>query len=159
MTNGFWKGLIAGLAALALAACGIKQSFADAETEVQVFHQRYDAEQYSVIWREGEPRLRSKGDYKQFETFLAGIHKALGKLRSTKQVGWNANQVNAGTLIVLTYESQFERGRAWEAFTFAPVGEKVKLVGYYITDTPPAGASAAPTAPEPMGPARTEPTG
>ena len=132
MTKGILRAGLACAAALALTACGFGESFAEADTEVAEFHRRIDTQKFDQIWNESHPKLHGDGDKAAFSKFFGDAHNALGKVVSTKQVGWQSNFVNADSFIVLKYETQFQRGNAFETFTFIKQDKGLKLFGYNI---------------------------
>ena len=125
---------LASLAALAmLAGCGVKESVADASSEVERFHAALNRGDSVQIWDAADQQLRTSTPRAQFERFTGAIRKKLGNVVATKQVGWNANATTGGTFLTLTMETTFERGTGTEQFVYHKVGEHdLKLVGYNI---------------------------
>ncbi|MEJ2409405.1 MAG: hypothetical protein P8Y58_08945, partial [Novosphingobium sp.] len=60
-------------------------------------------------------------------------HRKLGKVRDSKQVGWNANATTGGTFLTITMQTTFENGTGTEQFVYRKGDEgKLTLMGYNI---------------------------
>lgn len=133
MLNRIGRLLVPFAAAAMLAGCGVKESFKDAEVEVGKFHQALDAGDLRVIWKQADPALRQGAQRAALEKVLDAVHRKLGKVKQTKQVGWNANATTEGTFVTLTYQTTFERGSGAEQFVYRKGdGGKIALTGYNI---------------------------
>jgi len=133
MSRRVGRYLVPFVAAAMLAGCGVKESFKDAEAEVAKFHQAMDAGNLQPIWRQADPVLRKGPEHDQLAKALEAVQRKLGKVKGTKQVGWNANATTGGTFVTLTYETQFERGSGVEQFVYRKSDEgQVALTGYNI---------------------------
>ena len=124
---------IAMVAALAtLASCGVKEGFKDAEAQVARFHATLDAGKSAEIWSTGDAQLRQSASREQFIGLLDAVHRKLGKVKESKQVGWNANATTGGTFFTVTMDTAFERGNGTEEFVFKKTDQRVALAGYQI---------------------------
>ncbi len=133
MLNRIGRLLVPFAAAAMLAGCGVKESFKDAEVEVGKFHQALDAGELRAIWKQADPALRQGAQRAALEKVLDAVHRKLGKVKQTKQVGWNANATTEGTFVTLTYQTTFERGSGAEQFVYRKGdGGKIALTGYNI---------------------------
>lgn len=131
--NALARYLMPFAAAAMLAGCGMKESFADAGLEVAKFHRALDAGRAQEIWKSADPQLRSTTQQAQFVKLIDAVHRKLGKVRSSKQVGWNANATTGGTFVTLTMETAFEHGSGVEQFVYRKAdGGHMALVGYNI---------------------------
>lgn len=129
---GSWRALLLAGLALALSACGIKQAYEDANGAVAAFHAGLDRESYDALWEgsaDGMKRAAAKAD---FAKFLGAVHTKLGKVKSSQQTGINVNSVNGSTTITVQAQTEFEKGKASETFTFVKGGEKLLLLNYNI---------------------------
>jgi len=116
-----------------LVGCGVKQSVEDADVQVGAFHKQLDAEQYDTIWNRSAPEMKKAVSETQLTKLLAAVHRKLGKVRSSKQVGWNANTSTNGSFVTVTMQTTFERGTGTEALTFRKEqGNRLMLAGYNI---------------------------
>jgi hypothetical protein len=116
-----------------LAGCGVKESFEDASAEVGQFHAALDAGEWQTVWKQADPELRRAGEREKFGKLLEAIHRKLGNVKSSKQVGWNANVTTEGSFVTLTMQTTFEKGKGTEQFVYRKGDEgKLTLVGYNI---------------------------
>ena len=81
------------------------------------------------ICKESRRRASLEAD---FLKLLQVIQRKLGKYKSATQAGWRGNSTPAGTVVVLTYNSEFEKHSAVETFTFNVSGDTATLQGYNI---------------------------
>ncbi|MBB4856883.1 hypothetical protein HNO88_000180 [Novosphingobium chloroacetimidivorans] len=122
---------VAGVAMLA--GCGVKQGFEDASADVARFHQALDRGDVQRLWDEADPQFRKATPRAQFDRLVAAIRTKLGKVKASKQVGWNANASTSGTFLTVTAQTTFERGTGTEEFVFAKhAGQRPRLAGYDI---------------------------
>ena len=133
MMNRFGRYLMPFAAAAMLAGCGMKESFEDAGVEVAKFHRALDAGRAQEIWNSADPQFRGATQQAQFTKLIDAVHGKLGKVRASKQTGWNANATTGGTFVTLTMETTFERGSGVEQFVYRKGdGGHMALVGYNI---------------------------
>jgi len=133
--NRFARYLVPFAAAAMLGGCGIKESFKDSEVQVARFHAALDAGQVQKIWTTADPDLRKSTRREDFEKLLDAVHRKLGKVTASKQVGWNANATNSGTFLTVTMQTTFENGAGTEQFVYRKgkgEGAPPTLVGYTI---------------------------
>jgi len=116
-----------------LGGCGLKESFKDAEAAVARFHAALDAEQWQAIWNMTAPQMRQQTKQADFQRIVEAVHRKLGKVRQTKQVGWNANAGTSGSTLTLTMDTAFEHGSGTEQFVYMRAADQsLKLAGYNI---------------------------
>jgi hypothetical protein len=116
-----------------LGGCGLKEKFKDADAEVARFHAALDAERWQWIWDMTGPSLRETTKQADFQKILQAVHRKLGKVKASKQVGWNANASTSGSTLTVTTQTTFERGSGTEEFVFAKDADQpLKLAGYHI---------------------------
>lgn len=118
-------------ALLGLAGCKGPGSVQDAAAKVAVFHQRLDAGDIDSIWRDSGPEIQGT-DKKAFYRFLSAIHGQLGRVRTSKQVGWRAEVDTGGSTAEVIMQTTFERGSRKETFVFKGSASEQKLAGYHI---------------------------
>lgn len=125
--------LAVAMPAAMLTGCGLKESFKDADAAVARFHAALDAEQWQAIWKTTDPQMRQQTKQADFQRILEAVHRKLGKVRQTKQVGWNANASTSGSTLTLTMETAFEHGSGTEQFVYMRAADQpLKLAGYDI---------------------------
>ncbi|MCT2400637.1 DUF4019 domain-containing protein [Novosphingobium mangrovi (ex Huang et al. 2023)] len=116
-----------------LAGCGVKESIEDASAQVDQFHAALDAGDWQAVWKRADPELRKATRREQFGRLLKAVHRKLGNVQSSRQVGWNANATTGGSFVTLTMQTTFEKGVGTEQFVYRKGdGGKLMLVGYDI---------------------------
>lgn len=131
--NRFARYLMPFAAVAMLAGCGMKESVENAELEVGKFHRMLDAGNWRKLWAGADPDLRKATSREQFGKLLEAVHRKLGPVKESKQVGWNANSGTGGTFVTVTMRTTFEKGTGAEQFVYRKRGEgQLKLVGYNI---------------------------
>ncbi|MCJ2185261.1 DUF4019 domain-containing protein [Novosphingobium beihaiensis] len=111
----------------------MKESFQDASVEVGQFHAALDAGQWQKLWSKADPQLHKATTRDRFGKLLEAVHRKLGKVKESKQVGWNTNATTGGTFLTLTMQTTFEKGTGTEQFVYRKEDEgKLALVGYHI---------------------------
>jgi hypothetical protein len=120
-------------AAAMLAGCAIKESAEDASLQVGKFHAALDAGQWQSVWTGADPALRESSDKATFGKLLEAIHRKLGDVKESKQVGVNVNAGTGGTFVTVTMQTTFAKGAGTEEFVYRKRGEKdLTLVRYNI---------------------------
>ncbi|MEO6361583.1 MAG: hypothetical protein ABIO43_13590 [Sphingomicrobium sp.] len=120
------------LASLAIASCSGGESVKTGEATVEHFHNRYNAQQLSEIYRDAAPELQKAGAEPEFLTFMTAVRRKLGAYKSGKTLQWHVNYGTGGTIVTLAREARFERGEGTEKFVLRDAGDKALLVGYNI---------------------------
>jgi hypothetical protein len=122
---------IAGL--LALSACKGPASVQDANAKVATFHQRLDAGDFEAIWKDTGADMKIATRKEDFAGLLGRVHEQLGKVRESKQTGWQTRVDNSGSFAELTMNTTFERGGAYETFIYKNTDDDRQLLaGYHI---------------------------
>lgn len=121
------------IAVAMLAGCGLKQGFEDASREVARFHQALDRGEVQRLWDEADPQFRNATQRAQFDRLIAAVRTKLGKVKASKQIGWNANSSTSGSYLTVTMETTFQRGAGTEEFVFTKhADQRPRLAGYNI---------------------------
>jgi hypothetical protein len=117
-------------ATVALSACSADENLAASDAAIVVFHLRFNAQDYSAIYRDSDPTFRSATTEADLKKLLAAVHSKLGAFQTGKRENWQVNYgTNAGTVIL--FKSQYAKGKAEETFTFTN-GKDAKLIGFNI---------------------------
>ena len=131
-----WIKGLAGLLALvflaSLQGCGMQDARVHAEAGVAAFHKSLDAGDMDGIWKGADEAFRAAITRQEFERFVGAVHRKLGNVVSTTTAGWSVNSRNLKTFVVLQQQTQFERGKGNETFTFAVANDRAALVGYNV---------------------------
>ena len=115
-----------------LSACSGGKDLVSAEKEIDRFHADLNAGKDEQI------HDRAGSDWKKTTTkpeavqLFSAVRGKLGKFVSGKQEGWRVNYTTNGTIIVVQYNSKFDRADGVETFTFQKNGDAAQLVGYNI---------------------------
>jgi hypothetical protein len=115
-----------------LNACSVGDDLGLAEDAVRTFHRQLNAGRFEEIYDSAAREFMASDSKRNVVDFLRGVQRRLGKWRSASKAGWEINYGNEGTLITLTYRSEYEGGRAMERFVFRIRSEKAELMKYDI---------------------------
>lgn len=129
------RALLVVLALAGALACGAIAGKGLAEDGVTQFHQRLDTGAYDEIYEAVDEQFRATTTRADFTRILRAVHDKLGKVVSTKQTNFFAQDragIGSGSYVSLTYETQFANGRGTESFNWRVDGGKARLVGYNI---------------------------
>jgi len=118
-----------------LYSCSVSNQKRIAEEAVSTFHSRLNGEDYVAIYRDVDSDFREITTDADATSLLIRVHRKLGTLESSKQVGWFVNVTPSGTLLTLTYESQFSEGNAKEQFIFR-VRNRMPRLSKYTVESP-----------------------
>ncbi|MDN3645138.1 DUF4019 domain-containing protein [Pontixanthobacter aestiaquae] len=135
MTNWIPRAFIVFFATLILAACGVQENIEEGQTEVRNFQFHYDAREFEDIWARSSSKMKKAIKKEDFLDLLANIRRILGKNVESTQSGWKLEKVPQGNFLVITMQTQFERGTGVEIFTLERVGDIIKVAGYHV-DSP-----------------------
>ena len=124
--------LLATVAALTIAACGLTKGKAAATKAVDTFHQQFNDSEFTAIYSASTSAFKSAAREPDFMAFIQAVRRKLGAFKSGTQTSWNVSSVNGVTTVVLKYQSQFDQGSATETFTYLTFGETATLQGYNI---------------------------
>lgn len=124
---------MAFVVAAMLGGCSIKETIRNADAAVVRFHDDLDAGRSRAIWDATGAEMRAATTQKQFVALLDAVHRKLGNVRSSKQLGWNRNASTNGSFMTVTNETVFDRGSGTETFVFRKAkADELALVGYHI---------------------------
>ena len=128
-------GILGGVlaACLMLSACSGGQSAEDARREVAAFHRHLDTGDHAAIWKNAALEVRASSTEQTFTRLLARVHRQLGRVIESKQVGWKTESTTSGSFTTLTMATRFARGAGQEEFVFRQTDKGLKLAGYHIS--------------------------
>lgn len=127
----YLKAVLIGLAAF-VASCAGPETVKDAGKLVGEFHDQYNASNYGAVWSGASDDLRDTTSQQQFAAMLASIRERMGKVVSTKQVGWASNFNNGDSFVTIKMQTTFEKGTGDEEFVYRKAGDDLNLAGYHI---------------------------
>jgi hypothetical protein len=116
---------------LGLCGCGLKKDTKAAETEIERFHQHWNADEFKAIYDEAHPAFRNKSAEDIVATFTR-VKGVYGPFKSATKRSWGFNSDKGVSDIKLKYDSTYDRGSAVEAFVYRMVGGKASLLSYEI---------------------------
>ena len=117
--------------AAALAGCSATKDTAASQQAVVQFHHQLDAGQFDAIYDGAGAELKAVTPKPQLNALLDAIHRKLGAVKTSKQVGFNVNYNTGGGAVSLTYQTQFASGSSTEEFVYR-TGQPPALIGYHI---------------------------
>lgn len=134
-----FKPALAALFALGLVtACSGPSSVKQARQNVDIFHAHFNNAENQAIWDASSTDLTGTTSQAQFFDLLNGVRNHYGKVVSTQQQGWRYNTNNGNSFSRLEMKTTFEKGSAYEQFTYRNLdGGKQQLAGWSISKNPP----------------------
>jgi len=134
-----FKPALAAMSAIVLVtACSGPASVKQARQNVNVFHAHYNNGENQAIWDSGSADLSRNTTQAELFGALDTIRSQYGKVVSTEQQGWRVNHHGGSSFSRLDMKTKFEKGTAYEQFTFRNVeGGKQLLAGWSLSDDPP----------------------
>lgn len=134
-----FKPALAVMSAFVLVtACSGPSSVKQARQNVDTFHAHFNNAENQAIWDASSKDLIATTSQAQFFDLLNGVRNYYGKVVSTEQQGWHYNSNNGNSFSRLNMKTTFEKGGAYEQFTYRNVdGGKQLLAGWSISKDPP----------------------
>ena len=129
-------------ALLALAGCSVGADLPVARAGVDAVHGQINGGKCPAIRDAAAIDFKQLSTAESWKAICDQIGARLGKFVSLKETGWNDEQGTNGHIIRVTYDSEFEKGKATEQFLFRIEGGAASLVGYHVNsdvfnDVPP----------------------
>ncbi len=113
-------------------ACSMGEHKKVAERAVERFHAQLNAEQYHDIYTQAAEEFRNGSSDEDLTKLLSAIHRKLGNVTASNQVGWRVNYTPAGTIVAVGCNTEFTEGKATEDFSWRVSGNNAVLVGYNV---------------------------
>ena len=126
------RKLLIGVLALAGAGCSAGSDVAAVEREVERFHELAADREIDRLYEQSSDEFKRAATPEQFRALLEVIDERLGDVRRANRRGWHVNYTNAGTVVTLTYDTQFERGRGTEEFVYRLNDDRARLLGFHV---------------------------
>jgi hypothetical protein len=124
--------ILAAATALLLAACNPGAQMEDAREQIGKFQALYNAGDSAGFYREGGATLRKVAPAEQLEGMIALVSARLGKIKSSKQTGFNTAINNGNTTTTIVMQTLYERGEGTETYVFQGSGEDMELAGWNV---------------------------
>lgn len=125
--------LLVAVACVVLSACSGGEAREDVETKaVPRFHAQYDRGDFDAIYNGATDEFRNAMPKAEYDKFMRAVRQKLGRVKTSARDAWNVQVGTGGTRVLVTYNTQFERGNGVETFTFLSTKGDLKLVGYHV---------------------------
>ena len=124
--------LVPAILLLPLLACHPLENKKAAESAVTKFHAQLDAEQFHEIYAASSHDFQQASNEPDMTALFQAIHRKLGPIHKSDEAGFFVNYTTGGTMITLTYSTQFASGSGQEQFIWRMEDGQPALVGYHI---------------------------
>jgi opacity protein-like surface antigen len=128
------KPLLAAALLFAAAGCSAGEDKSAAEQAVAGFHQALDSGRFEALYDGSSADLKRASSKEDFLRLLDAVHRKLGNVQESKQVGWRVNYATGGSVVDLVYETRFAAGKGREEFVYR-AGKQPSLLGYNINSS------------------------
>jgi hypothetical protein len=115
-----------------LPSCSGGEDLGAANREIGRFHAELNAGQFDRIFAESAPEWKQASPRADTIKLFTAIHNKMGAYVSGNQNSWRVNYGTGGTIILVLYDSKFQKGDGQETFTYRRSGDDVQLVGYNL---------------------------
>lgn len=110
----------------------IEQDKKLAMSEIQLFHERMNGEQYAVIFEQANANAKTMHDKESLINALQDVRKQFGKFKIIKDSRVKVFTNQAPVEIKAACVSEYDNTTTTETFIFAKEGSQVKLIKYNI---------------------------
>jgi len=117
---------------IAVSSCSFTKDKQIAESAVVQFHNQYSSAQFHEIYNQADKGFRKSADEAKFVEYAEAVRRKLGTVRQASQTSWHVNSTTDGTVVTLSYDTEFSEGKGTEQFAFHIVGDKALLYGYNV---------------------------
>lgn len=124
--------LTLALMTFATGACSLLKGRELSESAIARFHNQFNSGQYADIYHQTDEGFKKGSPESEMTALLGAVRRKLGTVQNTNQVKWNLNATANGTMVLLSYETEFTEGKATEQFIYHVSGEEAKLYRYDI---------------------------
>jgi hypothetical protein len=126
------KAIGALLAAVVLASCSQPEELRVAEGAVAAFREAVQRGAFKEIYAGADPELRGAISEEGFLRLMSGVTGKLGAHVRSELKGQSIEHRPSVTLVILAYQSEFQRELAIERFVFKVANRKATLGSYNI---------------------------
>ncbi len=112
--------------------CGSMKGKKLAETEIEKFHSRYNAKQFSEIYSQSDDGFKKSVTESQLIELLGKVDRKLGAVKKSSSSGWKVNTTTDGTFATITCDVDFAAGKGTEEFMFRIIDNKALLYNYEV---------------------------
>ncbi|MEO0698283.1 MAG: hypothetical protein AAFY81_01030, partial [Pseudomonadota bacterium] len=120
------------IASFGLCACNPVANLEEAKDKIDLYQTHYSNSELEDMYAMTSVEFRRTSPRADFENFVSLIENRLGPIETTKRQGFNINTTPAGTVTVVTMQTQFEQGNGTETYTFIGSGAGMKVQGWQV---------------------------
>ncbi|QIF04933.1 hypothetical protein [Roseimicrobium sp. ORNL1] len=106
-----------------------------ADTAIVDFHKKFNEQKFKDIYAGSHADLKAAAKEEEFLNLLDAVHRKLGKQVKSTDATWRVNSFNFKTNVMVAQNTEFERGKGTETFTYRVSDGKAILVSYYINSS------------------------
>jgi hypothetical protein len=99
---------------------------------VDDFHNAFNSGQYDHIYMRSDEDFRNAGKETDFLIAMSKLSQRLGKAHQVNQTGRRTGRTSKGTIVTVTYNTEFSNGAATEEFVWIIKDDSIKLGKYSI---------------------------
>lgn len=129
-----WLSLLIFFSVSMVACNGHNASKQIAENAAAVFHDHYNAKNFSTIFTGAHPDFKRSGSYANFHTLMRTMYHSLGKVQSSKNKYVKEIKGDGETLSI-QQKTTFKNGIGLETFLFSIDDGEAVLAGYKISSS------------------------
>ena len=129
---GIWKAFLVAAMLISTGGCSAGADRAAAEQGVALFRAMVEAGDYAEIYVGAANEFRQVGPQDAALNLFHTLRDRLGPVRQSQQQGWRVDLGSGGTVVSLSYDTQFARGRGTELFLFRIADGNAQLMGYHV---------------------------
>ena len=131
------RNFLIGGALVFVAACNPMAQIGSADTEIDEFHQRFNAEDFDAIWNDASQDFKEATPRAEFERFMNQMRASVGTIDDKSRTGFNVNTNNGVTSTSINLETTYENGEGTETFIFVGPPEDLQLLNWNIDTNAP----------------------
>jgi hypothetical protein len=100
----------------------------------QTVARRVSASRLEQLYDGSSADLKRASSKEDFIRLLDAVHRKLGEVKESKQVGWRVNYATGGSVVDLVYETRFAAGKGREEFVYR-AAKQPSLLGSNINSS------------------------
>lgn len=117
---------------LGLTACNPAAEMSDAKEKANALRQQWNAEEFSAIYTQAGSDFRGATSEEEYQRLFKTLRTKFGKVTSSKMAGIKMQKINLRSLVVVSFETTYEHGKATEVFTLERKNGEFILLGWNI---------------------------
>jgi len=113
-------------------SCSVRKGKEIGERAVVQFHNQFNAGQYHEIYNQTDEGFRKGTSEADATALFEAVHRKLGTVKTATETDWRVNATSGGTVVSLTYDTEFTEGHAKEQFVLYLNGDNARIFHYNI---------------------------